>query len=152
MLVSALGVPEPVRGDDAVVIELLERLPQVCDHLLVGVGDGLAEEVQVPSTERARALDAVGRRVVDAEDESTLLETHLLQRSTHILVRSVLVWYRCSRTREATLWEESLGSQTFRSMEMYAIDLYRRVLKKLEQLKRNKIIKYISIENSGMIK
>ena len=152
MLVSALGVPEPVRGNDAVVVELLERLAQVGDHLLVGVGDGLAEEVQVPSTERARALDAVGRRVVDAEDESTLLETHLLQRSTHILVRSILVWYRCSRTRETTLLEESLGSQTFRSMEMYAIDLYRRVLKKLEQLKRNKIIKYMSIENSGMIK
>jgi len=84
------NIRKPISRDDAVVVELLERLAQVCDHLLIGVRHRLAEEVQVPSTERARSLDSVARCVVDSEYESTLLESHLLQRPTHILY--VLYW------------------------------------------------------------
>ena len=123
------NIRKPISRDDAVVIELLERFAQVGDDLLIRVRHRLAEEVQVPSTERARSLYSVARCVVDSEYESTLLEAHLLQRPTHILIGSVLLWYRCSRTRETTLRQESLGSKTFRSIDMYTIVLTIRLLK-----------------------
>lgn len=92
-LVARLYVAEAEGGNEAVVVERLERLAQREYHSLIRIQHVRVERVQRLAAERALSLLYVAERVVDADHERTNFYASLAHRVCHLLQRAESIEY-----------------------------------------------------------